>query len=40
MITTELFRADVKVTAGLLNELLTKIWEKDEIPEDWSKGLK
>ena len=33
-----LLRADGDVTIELLYELFTKIWETEEIPEDWSKG--
>ena len=32
-------RADGDVTTELLYELFTKSWEKEEKPEDWSKGL-
>ena len=38
-ITIELLRAGGDVTSEVLYELFTKIWEKEEVPEDWSKGL-
>ena len=38
-ITIELLRAGGDVTTEVLYELFTKIWEKEEILEDWSKGL-
>ena len=38
-ITIELLRAGDDVTSEVLYELFTKIWEKEEVPEDWSKGL-
>ena len=38
-ITIELLRAGGDVTTEALYELFTKIWDKEEIPEDWSKGL-
>ena len=38
-ITIELLRAGGDVTKEVLYELFTKIWDKEEIPEDWSKGL-
>ena len=38
-ITIELLRAGGNVTSEVLYELFTKIWEKEEVPEDWSKGL-
>ena len=30
---------DKDVTTEVLYELFTRIWEKEELPEDWSKGL-
>ena len=39
-ITIELLRAGGDVTTELLYELFMKIWETEEIPEDWSKGFK
>ena len=38
-ITIELLRAGGDVTTEALYELFTRIWDKEEIPEDWSKGL-
>ena len=38
-ITIELLRAGSDVTTEVLYELFTKIWDKEEIPEDWSKIL-
>ena len=38
-ITIELLRAGGDVAIEVLYELFTKIWDKEEIPEDWSKGL-
>ena len=38
-ITIELLRAGGDVTSEVLYELFTEIWEKEEVPEDWSKGL-
>ena len=38
-ITIELLRAGGDVTTEALYELFTKIWDKEEIPKDWSKGL-
>ena len=38
-ITIELLRAGGHVTTEVLYELFTKIWDKEEILEDWSKGL-
>ena len=38
-ITIELLRAGGDIITEVLYELFTKIWDKEEIPEDWSKGL-
>ena len=38
-ITIGLLRAGGGVTTEALYELFTKIWDKEEIPEDWRKGL-
>ena len=38
-ITIKLLRVGGDVTTELLYELFMKIWETEEIPEDWTKGL-
>jgi hypothetical protein len=30
--------ADINITTEILHRLLTKVWEKEEIPEDWREG--
>ena len=38
----ELFKADHKLAATILTSrsiLFTKIWEQEEIPSDWSRGM-
>ena len=38
-LTTEFLNVDKDVTTEVLYELFTRIWEKEELPEDWSKRL-
>lgn len=38
-ITPEMLKADIEVTATIFQDLLKDVWEKEEIPEDWKKGL-
>ena len=35
----ELFKADPELAAPIITSLFTKIWEQEEIPIDWSRGL-
>ena len=35
----EILKADVTTTKDVLNQLFNKIWEKEEIPEEWRSGL-
>ena len=35
----ELFKADPELAATILTPLFTKIWEREEIPTDWSRGV-
>ena len=35
----ELFKADPELAAPIMTSLFTKIWEHEEIPIDWSRGL-
>ena len=35
----ELFKADPELAATILTTLFTKIWELEEIPTDWSRGV-
>ena len=35
----ELFKADPELAATILTPLFTKIWEQEEIPSDWSRGV-
>ena len=35
----ELLKASPKLSTEILEPLLRKIWEKEEIPSDWTKGL-
>ena len=35
----ELFKADPELDATILTPLFTKIWEQEEIPSDWSRGV-
>ena len=35
----ELFKADPELAAPIMTSLFTKIWEQEEIPIDWSRGL-
>ena len=35
----ELFKADPELAATILTPLFTKIWEQEEIPTDWSRGV-
>ena len=35
----ELFKADLELAAIILTPLFTKIWEQEEIPTDWSRGV-
>ena len=34
-----LFKADPELAATILTPLFTKIWEQEEIPSDWSRGI-
>lgn len=38
LIPAEALKADPQITARILLPLLTKIWETDELPQDWKKG--
>ena len=35
----ELFKADPELAATILTPLFIKIWEQEEIPSDWSRGV-
>ncbi len=35
----ELFKADPKLSADILQPLFSAIWEEETIPEDWTKGI-
>ncbi|XP_013401097.1 uncharacterized protein LOC106166982 [Lingula anatina] len=35
----EMLKADVGMATNLLTDLFSTIWEKDTIPDDWTKGL-
>ena len=35
----ELFKADPELVATILTPLFTKIWEQEEIPSEWSRGV-
>ena len=38
-ITVEMLKADVDETTNVLHALFQKIWDQEEIPDDWSKSL-
>ena len=38
-ITVEMLKADVDETTNVLHMLFQKIWDQEEIPDDWSKSL-
>ena len=38
-VTAEMLKADVNVTAPILNEIFKQIWEEGQIPEAWKTGL-
>ena len=38
-IPVEILKADVTTTTDVLYQLFNKIWEKEEIPEEWRSGL-
>jgi endonuclease/exonuclease/phosphatase family metal-dependent hydrolase len=38
-ITAEMLKADVEVTSKKLKDLFEIIWEKEEVPTQWNKGL-
>ena len=35
----EMLKADIKTSSKVLTNLFKNIWDKDTIPDDWSKGL-
>ena len=35
----EMLKADADVATALLTDLFSTIWDKDKIPDDWTKGL-
>lgn len=38
-IIAELFKADLKLSADILKQLLTAIWEERKLPVDWTEGV-
>ena len=38
-ITVDLLKVDTEATATVLEVLFKQIWDKEKVPEDWSKGL-
>jgi hypothetical protein len=38
-ITSEMLKADVELSAQALHPIFEKIWETEEFPEDWLKGI-
>ncbi|VDP78905.1 unnamed protein product [Schistosoma curassoni] len=38
-IPAEALKADVAVTARILHLLFNKIWDEEQVPEDWKEGL-
>ena len=38
-INTELLKADINTASKIFHHLFTNIWENENIPPDWSKGL-
>lgn len=38
-ITVEMLKADVDTTTNMLHKLFQKIWDQEEILDDWSKSL-
>ena len=38
-ITVEMLKTDIDMTTNALHELFQNIWDQEEIPDDWSKGL-
>jgi len=37
-IPSEAIKADLNISTKMLHELFGKIWEIDEIPDDWKEG--
>lgn len=37
-IPSEVIKADLITSTEMLHDLFVKIWEKDEIPDDWKGG--
>ena len=35
----ELLKVDINTSSKIITNLFKKIWEKEEVPEDWDKGL-
>ena len=35
----ELFKADPELAANILTPSFTKVWEQEEIPAKWSRGV-
>ena len=38
-VTEEMLTADIDSSAQVLNKLYEKVWDEEQIPEDWKKGL-
>ena len=38
-ITVKMLKADVDTTTNMLHKLFQKIWDQEEILDDWSKSL-
>ena len=38
-LTVDILKADLKTSVDVLYYLLHKVWEKEQIPEDWQRGL-
>ena len=34
-----MLETDIDITTNALHELFQKIWDQEEIPDDWSKSL-
>lgn len=39
MIQAEMLKADRQLSSSVLTEFFRKVWEGEEIPEDWSEGI-
>ena len=39
MIQAKMLKADRQLSSSVLTEFFRKVWEGEEIPEDWSEGI-